>query len=174
MAVLSNVDIERFVKEGKIKIIPFEKGNVQGATIDLTLKNEFLIPTYYDSPNRGRGFITLDDKLEYKKIKSDWIDILPQHFILGSTLETIIIPNDLSIRIDGKSKIGRRGLFIQNAGHGGPGFKGEITLELYNANQIPIRLEYKQKICQIEIHKLSSPSTKPYSGKYLRQKGPTI
>lgn len=30
------------------------------------------------------------------------------------------------------------GLFIQNAGWVDPGFEGEITLELYNANRLPI------------------------------------
>ena len=35
-----------------------------------------------------------------------------------------------------RQSLGRMGLFIQNAGWVDPGFKGEITLELYNANLV--------------------------------------
>lgn len=41
------------------------------------------------------------------------------------------------------------GLFIQNAGWVDPGFEGEITLELYNANVLPIRLEAGKKDLQL-------------------------
>jgi len=173
MAILSNVEIESLIKSGKISINPYVPGNVQGATIDLRLKNQFLIPDPYTKPNK-MGFITLEGELEYKSISSEYVDILPHHFILGTTLESIAFTADLAARVDGKSKIGRRGLYIQNAGHIGPGFNGEITLELYNANQMPIRLKYGQKICQIEFHELTSESTKSYSGKYLGQKGPKV
>ena len=40
------------------------------------------------------------------------------------------------LRLDKKQK-----LFIQNAGWVDPGFKGEITLELYNANRCAIELK---------------------------------
>jgi dCTP deaminase len=112
--------------------------------------------------------------MDYRPIKSSKILIPPHHFILGTTLESLILPDYLCARVDGKSKIGRKGLSIQNAGHIGPGFRGEITLELYNANEIPIELEAFEKICQIEFHELSSSSTRPYSGQYLNQKGPQV
>lgn len=172
MAILSNVDLEYLIKKGEISIEPFDSENINGATIDFRLGKDFLIPTYYN--DKGIEKITLDEDFPYRKFKGDKITIMPHHFILGTTLEKMSIPDYLSARVDGKSKIGRKGLIVQTAGHIGPGFSGEITLELYNANQMPIEIRYDQKICQIEFHELKTDSTKPYKGKYLNQEGPQI
>ncbi len=172
MTILSNADIEEFIKEGKIKIKPYNYKNVQSATIDFRIGDKFLIPEYYNT--LGKSIINLDEDFPYEKKSQKEIIILPHHFILGTTLEDLTLSKELCARVDGKSKIGRKGLIVQTAGHIAPGFSGEITLELYNANQIPIRIKYGQKICQIEFHKLITPSTKPYSGRYLNQKGPKI
>ena len=171
MAILSNVDIERFIKEGKISIDTYNKKNIQGATIDLSLGDTFLLPDHYNG-KRDSTLIRLDKKIDYKKMNQKIISIPPGHFILGTTLEKIKLPKDLCARVDGKSGIGRKGLLVQNAGHIGPGFEGEITLELYNINHLPIEIGYGKGICQIEFHELSSPSTKAYSGKYAGQRGP--
>ncbi|WP_306298989.1 hypothetical protein [Bacillus sp. OV166] len=48
--------------------------------------------------------------------------------------------------VEGRSSIGRLGLFIQNAGWVDPGFEGHITLELYNANRVPIELRAGRRI----------------------------
>lgn len=172
MAILSNVDIENFIEKGRISISPYDRENVQGATVDFRIGDKFLIPEYYsDSKN---SLIELDADFPYKEKTKKEIIILPHHFILGTTLEEMCINDELCARVDGKSRIGRKGLIVQTAGHIGPGFKGEITLELYNANQIPIKIKYGQKICQVEFHELKTPSTKPYSGQYLGQKGPRV
>ncbi len=169
---MSNVDIERYVKSGEIEINPYELKNVQGATIDFRLDKGFLIPDYYN--DSGQNIIELNRDFPFLKKDLEAITILPQHFILGSTLETMKLPNYLCARVDGKSRIGRKGLVVQTAGHIGPGFEGKITLELFNANQVPIKISYGQQICQIEFHELSSPSTKTYSGQYFRQKGAKV
>lgn len=173
MAILSNVDIEKFIQDKKLELSPYEPENIQGATIDLRLGNKFLIPLEYDS-EMNRSFITLKDKLEYKEVEANEIILMPHNFILGSTLEKITLSNFLSARVDGKSRIARKGLIIQGAGHVAPGFEGNITLEIYNQRNIPIKLMYKEEICQIEIHELKTPSTKIYSGRYFGQKGPKV
>ena len=61
------------------------------------------------------------------------------------------------------------GLFIQNAGWVDPGFKGRITLELYNANSLPIKLEVGRRICQLVFCKMDRDASRPYSGKYQGQ-----
>ena len=173
MAILSNLDIARLIKEGKINVEPYDMSNIQGATIDFRIGNKFKYPDYHNKKNKT-GIIELEEELEYINLEDNEVIIQPNHFILGTTLETLTLSRDLCARVDGKSKIGRKGLIVQTAGHIGPGWSGEITLELYNANQMPIKLKYGQKICQIEFHELSSRSTKPYSGQYLGQKGPQI
>ena len=62
------------------------------------------------------------------------------------------------------------GLFIQNAGWVDPGFEGEITLELYNANRLPIRLEAGRRICQLVFAAMDDEAENPYCGKYQKQR----
>ena len=73
--------------------------------------------------------------------------------------------------MEGRSSIGRMGLFIQNAGWVDPGFCGQITLELYNANNLPIEIEAGRRICQIVFAKMDQPVESAYCGKYQNQKG---
>lgn len=47
-------------------------------------------------------------------------------------METIILRDNLTAFAEDRSSLGRMGLFIQNAGWVDPGFRGEITLELFN------------------------------------------
>ena len=168
--MLSDRDIKKAVGEGDIAINPYDVDNVQAATVDLKLGSSFQIPNY-ESEAGNRGVISLDEKISYFQVEKDEIVILPKHFILGTTFETIGLAPDLAARVDGKSSIGRKGLFIQNAGHITPGFKGQITLEMYNANDLAIRLKSGELICQIEFHKLSSEADNPYTGQYQGQKG---
>ncbi|KAK3596121.1 hypothetical protein CHS0354_027391 [Potamilus streckersoni] len=100
--------------------------------------------------------------------------ILPPHsFILATTEEYIKLPSTLTAFVEGRSSVGRMGLFIQNAGWVDPGFEGQITLELYNANNLPIMLERGRRVCQLVIAALDGEPTSPYSGKYVGQKNAT-
>ena len=53
------------------------------------------------------------------------------------------------------------------------GFKGEITLELYNANRCAIELRAGRRVGQLVFAKMDSPAINPYSGKYQGQTGAT-
>jgi dCTP deaminase len=63
------------------------------------------------------------------------------------------------------------GLFIQNAGWVDPGFEGNITLELFNANRLPLRLASGRRICQIVFAFMDQATRRPYAGKYQGQRG---
>jgi dCTP deaminase len=88
-------------------------------------------------------------------------------------MEYVKLPDDLTSFVEGRSSIGRMGLFIQNAGWVDPGFEGQITLELYNANSLPIRLEAGRRICQLVFCKMDQVAENPYRGKYQGQRGTT-
>jgi dCTP deaminase len=51
-----------------------------------------------------------------------------------------------------------------------PGFAGTITLELFNANRLPIRLAAGRRICQIVFARMDSAASRPYAGKYQNQR----
>jgi dCTP deaminase len=93
--------------------------------------------------------------------------------ILATTLERVSLPLDICARLEGRSSIGRMGLFIHNAGFIDPGFDGQITLELVNTGNSSIQLETGRRICQIVFEELKNPSERGYRGKYQHQNGAT-
>jgi len=165
---LSDGTIKEYLDSGKIVIDPIESNQIQPASVDLTLDSNFLIVD-----DLSGELISMKDEIRYRKIESDSIVIPPKSFILATTRERIKLPNDLVAFVEGRSSIGRMGLFVQNAGWIDPGFEGQITLELFNANQVPIRVDAGRRICQLVFSKLDKPVDKPYSGKYKGQKGTT-
>jgi len=114
--------------------------------------------------------MTLNDEVNYKEVRGSEIIIPPHSFLLATTKEYIKLPNNLTAFVEGRSSIGRMGLFIQNAGWVDPGFEGQITLELYNANRLPIKLESDRRICQLVFASMDSKADNPYQGKYQGQK----
>jgi len=163
---LSDRKIIELVKKRELIIRPFIKQNVQAASVDLRLGKGFLVPDYDNIES-----LSLDEEVQYRKVEGIEIMIPPHHFVLGTTLEYIRLPNYIAGSVEGRSSIGRRGLFVQNAGWVDPGFEGNITLELYNANESTIKLCSGRRICQLVLDFTDKPVKNPYHGKYQRQKG---
>lgn len=166
--ILSDKTILKMMEEGTLKISPIEEGQVQPASVDIRLGNTFSIVK--DSPS---GIITLENEIKYKTITTDTYILLPNQFVLATTMEYFDLPNDLTAFVEGRSSLGRMGLFIQNAGWVDPGFKGEITLELYNANRCAIELKAGRRVGQLVFAKMDSEALNPYNGKYQGQTGAT-
>ena len=163
--ILSDNSIKKLRKEGKLIIKPFEEIQLQPASVDLRLGNSFL------KVNENlTEVMTLNDKLEYISLEKEEIIIPPHSFLLASTMEYIELPDNLTAFVEGRSSIGRMGLFIQNAGWVDPGFAGQITLELYNANRLPIKLISGRRICQLVFARMDKQAEMPYNGKYMNQK----
>ncbi len=165
---LSDATIKDYLDNGKLSISPIEPNQIQPASVDLTLDNNFLVVDDFMKES-----INMNEQINYRKIETNSIVIPPKSFILATTREFVKIPNDIVAFVEGRSSIGRMGLFIQNAGWVDPGFEGQITLELFNANQVPIRIDSGRRICQLVFNKLDRPVDKPYSGKYKGQTGTT-
>ena len=131
---------------------------IQPASYDLKLGKSYIC-------DRNLPPILITDK--------DTITIPPKGFILATTLEYVKIPNDICAFVEGRSSIGRTGLFIHNAGLIDPGFEGQITLELFNSSNDTIVLKPGMRICQIVFHTMNEPAVDPYNGKYQHQKNAT-
>lgn len=166
--ILSDKTILEMIEAGTLKISPLEEGQVQPASVDIRLGNTFSIVE--DSPS---GIITLENEIKYKTITTDTYILLPNQFVLATTMEYFDLPNDLTAFVEGRSSLGRMGLFIQNAGWVDPGFKGEITLELYNANRCAIELKAGRRVGQLVFAKMDGEALNPYNGKYQGQTGAT-
>lgn len=166
--ILSDKTILKMLKENSLVISPLNKEQVQPASVDVRLGNTFSVVDDIDS-----RIITLDKKIKYKTIISDSYLILPGQFVLATTMEHFELPNNLTAFVEGRSSLGRMGLFIQNAGWVDPGFKGEITLELFNANRCAIELQSGRRVGQLVFAQMDDTAWNPYNGKYQGQKGAT-
>lgn len=141
--------------------------NIQPASLDITIGDTF------SCINNQSTIVTLGERVEYTTTKSDTYILLPHHFILATTEQYLKLPNNVSAFVEGRSSIGRLGLFIQNAGWIDAGFEGEITLELYNACDYPIRLTKGYRVGQIVFAYMDKGAENPYRGKYQGQTGAT-
>ncbi|MFW5895404.1 MAG: dCTP deaminase [archaeon] len=164
MAILSDGSIEYKLNHGDLEINPIKDDQIQPASVDLRLGKSFL---KVNDTNQSK--ITMDKEVEYHEIIDDRIIIQPNSFVLATTHEKIYLPPYLAGRVEGRSSVGRMGVFIQNAGWIDPGFKGKITLELFNANNLPVELKALRRICQLVISEVNFVVKNPYSGKYNGQ-----
>lgn len=162
--ILSDRDIHQFLKQGLLKIEPCIEEHIEPASVDLTLGCHYLKP----QPSKS-GIQKLSDPITYEEIVQDSV-VIPAHaFILATTEEYLTLPAELTGFIEGRSSVGRAGLFIQNAGWVDPGFEGKITLELYNANDFPLEVSKGQRICQIVLAMTKTTPKVVYQGKYQGQ-----
>jgi len=166
--ILSDKTILKMLDDKSLSICPLDFEQIQPASVDIRLGNTYSI--IEDSPD---GILSLDSSTQYKKVEADRFVLLPGHFVLATTIEYIKIPDNLTAFVEGRSSIGRLGLFIQNAGWVDPGFEGEITLELYNANRYAVELQSGRRIGQLVFAQLDENALNPYRGKYQGQRGAT-
>ena len=166
--ILSDKTMMKMLEEKTLVISPLEESQIQPASVDVRLGNTFSIVE--DTPT---GIITLDSEVRYKSIQTDTYILLPGQFVLATTMEYFELPDNITAFVEGRSSLGRMGLFIQNAGWVDPGFKGEITLELFNANRCAIELKAGRRVGQLVFAQMDSPALHPYQGKYQGQRGAT-
>jgi len=171
--ILNDKELKALIEvEDSPLVYPVSDNGIQPASVDVRLGNTFLKPStsvlYGDSDN----YNAFNMPVEYEKFSGEYI-IQPHEFILATTVEYLKLPNNFTAFVEGRSSIGRMGLFVQNAGWVDPGFEGQITLELFNASEVPILLKPLTRVAQLVFCKMSSDCKVPYSGKYQSQTGAT-
>ena len=167
--ILSDKTIRELIKEGKLIENPINMEEcIQPGSYDIYLGEQFSVPI----PNElqdTENIIDIKSKIEYKTEFSKYYVIPPKGFVLAVTKEIVNLPENISAFVEGRSSIGRLGLFIQNAGWIDSGFRGTITLELFNTTDYPIKIYSDIRIGQLVFCKNDEPSEKPYRGKYQHQ-----
>lgn len=166
--ILSDKTLKQLIETGELGVSPINEESIQPASIDCRLGDHFLVVE-----DRQMQIIDLNSEIHYRELDGPSITIPPHSFLLATTMEYVRLPRNLTAFVEGRSSIGRIGLFIQNAGWVDPGFEGQITLELYNANSLPIRLEAGRRICQLVFCSMDQEAALPYQGKYQGQRRAT-
>ncbi len=176
--ILSDRTIREELASGRIVIDPLGPNAVQPSSVDLRLDRLFRV-----FRNHTMGYIdvkkNLESLTELVSVEQDEPFMLhPGEFVLGSTLERVVVPTDLVARLEGKSSLGRLGLLIHStAGFVDAGWDGQLTLELSNVANLPITLYPGMKIGQVSFIRMTTPAEHPYGSarlgsKYQSQVGP--
>lgn len=170
--ILCDRDIQDLIEAGRLGIDPEPDMGVQlqPASLDLRLGDEFLKYTPVDqncNPIHHAMLLGKHPERVTSKVKVEGSFVIsPGDFVLGHTLESIRIPDDMVAQVEGRSSLARLGIAVHiTAGFIDPGFEGQITLEIKNNNSIPIVLETGSRVCQLILHRMTNPSEVPYNRK---------
>jgi dCTP deaminase len=169
--ILSDRDIKAAISSGRVKIESNQTElfrYIHASSMDLRLGNVFKVYEHSKyavlDPKNPRTFaqnmriITVAD--------GDPFIVQPGEFILGVTQEKITVPDDLVVRVEGRSSLGRLGIIVHStAGFVDPGFSGTITLEISNLNRLPVALYPGMRVCQLAFEIMTSPAETPYNMK---------
>ena len=162
--ILGKKEIINEIKKGRVKIIPFKLNQVSGASVDLTLSDEFRVFNNKD--------IDVKDVLNLnkfsKKIRVKKIVLEPNGFVLGITKEKINLPNDICGFLQGRSRFARIGLGVHiTANFLHPGINNKQVLEIKNLSNSKIILRSGVKICQLILERVEGGVD--YKGRYKNQ-----
>lgn len=163
---LSDQDIMRAIRSGRILIEPHPDYDVAlgPCSLDLRLGNAFR-ETWAAKPFEAHS-------------GQQTFRLSAGQCALATTLESIILADDIAAVITGRSTYGRQWVTVTgDSGLIPAGWQGEITLELRNHGFHDIPLPIGGRICQLMFVPLSSPAVHPYGSKpthrYQNQAGPT-
>ncbi|KZZ47073.1 MAG: dCTP deaminase [Saccharospirillaceae bacterium] len=182
---LSDGDIEQRLQDKSITITPAPDADaIAGISVDLRLDHRFRVfsnnsATHLDLSGDREQLERDIDRIMSKEIEiaqDEALFIHPGELILGATLESVTIPDDLVGWLDGRSSLARLGLMVHvTAGRIDPGWEGQIVLEFYNNGKLPLALRPGMVICAMSFETLSSPAQRPYNkranAKYRDQQG---
>src|ERR1700744_2539425 len=167
--VLSDVDIHRYIAEGKIKISPSLPPEQFGScSVDFRLGNEFNVFEHsrnaYIDLRENKG---IDGLMQSVMVPSGEPFILqPREFVLAITEESLELADDVLGRLEGRSSLGRIGIIVHGtAGLFDTGWTGKATLELSNLGRMPVALYPGMRTSSFTFEKLSSKVAVPYRKK---------
>ncbi|MSV35028.1 MAG: dCTP deaminase [Bryobacterales bacterium] len=167
--VLSDIDIKRYLAEGKIKIAPDLPPEQFGScSVDFRLGAEFSV-----FEHSRHAFIDLREKTAIQDLMrtilvpaGEAFILQPGEFALAITEELLELDDDVLGRLEGRSSLGRIGIIVHGtAGLFDPGWSGKATLELSNLGRMPVALYPGMRICSFTFEQLSTRVAVPYRNK---------
>ena len=160
--ILSGKEIESRI--GKDIIIkPFDRQQLNPNSYNLTLHNDLLVYSGEILDMKKKN------QTEAIKIPENGLLLEPNRLYLGRTNE-YTETNNLVPMLEGRSSIGRLGLFIHvTAGFGDVGFSGYWTLEIFCIQ--PVKIYAGVEVCQIYYHTIEGDYNIYTGGKYQGNTG---
>ena len=160
MSILSDTSILKEIENGEIIIDPFDNECLGSNSYDIHLGDTLGIFKHSD-PVDAKG----KNEIDYFEIDKKYGSLLePNVLYLGITKEYTKTGHALVPNIDGKSSIGRLGIFIHvTAGRGDAGYAGFWTLEIVVVH--PTIVYAGMPIGQLTYERISGHVKNPYDTK---------
>lgn len=150
--VLSGITIKKLIKEGKIKINPYNEAAVGAVSVDLHLDETAL------NPDSGRETDLRDFHLSLDE------------FYLANTKEFIELPGNLIARIVPRSSLARLGVLATfDADILPPNYTGKPLLTFKNLSRKPVLLQPGLAVAQIMFEELDA-EVEGYKSRYNHKK----
>jgi len=139
---------------------------------ELIIKNfeeKFLHPSSYDARLGKQVFKTRPERGLVDASEKGVIIIEVGEFAILSTHEVFELPDNIAGKIGLRSHYARKGLILLSGPQIDPGFRGMLTVGVYNVGPKDLAIPYLEPFCTIEFYRLPVPATKPYAGEYQDQ-----
>lgn len=148
MSVIAESELLRLIKEGVIKIEPFDESSVGPASVDLHVGDTFIVYKKAREIFHVTEAANFQDITQEIKVK-DFFVLMPRESVLAYTMEKITLPDNICGRLEGRSRFARLGLLVHiTASFMHPGIKNRQILEMYNASPFPLAIHPGTRICQ--------------------------
>lgn len=174
MSILVDHEIRTEIANGNLILEPYDDKLIQPNSYDVRLAEQF---SWHDPSDQIIDPYKSDSVLQgLVHVVNDSIVIHPKQFVLGATLEKMTLPDDIVGQLTGKSSLARLGVMVHvTAGFIDAGFSNppaQVTLEIYNVGNRPVRLHAGMPIGQMvftRTAKCELPYNKKPSAKYNGQ-----
>jgi dCTP deaminase len=172
MSILIGKELIKALKSKLIRIEPLEDSQVGPGSVDLTLGNHFRIFRKQSKIYHVKNDSRFEDITYEVHIKDDgYIVVKPGEMILGITREKITLADNISGRLEGRSRFARFGLSVHvTAGFMHPGISNHQVLEIVNLGHAPLALYPGTRICQFVFEKCEGHAV--YKGRFADQVKP--
>jgi len=172
MSILIGKEITKALKNKSIILEPLDASQIGPGSIDLTLGNDFRVFKKQSKVYHIKNDSHFQDITKSIHIKDGcFITIKPGEMILGITREKITLADNISGRLEGRSRFARFGLAVHvTAGFMHPGISNHQALEIVNLGHGPLALYPGTRICQFVFEKCDGHAR--YQGRFVEQVTP--
>jgi dCTP deaminase len=94
----------------------------------------------------------------------------PKQQLLVASIERVELSNRIVGFLHLRSSLAREGLFASLA-LVDPGFRGQLTVSLYNSGDSAVHLAKGERFIQLSLLRLGKPAIKKYAGRYQNSSG---
>ncbi|MDX6587216.1 MAG: hypothetical protein QOI31_1689 [Solirubrobacterales bacterium] len=160
-------------RDQRMHVIPLFADSVGDAAVDLRLGPDFIV-FRHSATSVFDPIADQDPRQLQERVRKSWGEqfiLHPQELVLASTLEYIVVPEDVASQVITRSSYGRLGLITATAVQVQPGSRGCITLELVNHGETPIALTPGARVAQLMSWTVTEPCEVD-AGKYWFPVGP--